>query len=244
MAGGPAAGKRRRRGARYRHRDDHQRTPGRPMTSPGEAAKHGDARLWYMNRDPHRPAAVDTTAAPPAAGPVVSAAAGPAGSAAEAAVTALYEAHALGMIRLAHIMLGDRQSAEDVVQEAFCGLYRRWSHLADPASAVHYVRSAVLNHCRSVLRRRSTSHAPRQVASHPESVRSAEAAVLTREERDEIMRAVRRLPSRQREALVLRFYLDLSAEETSATMGISPGSVRSATHRALASLGRMLQEQS
>jgi len=55
---------------------------------------------------------------------------------------------------------------------------------------------------------------------------------------------VRRLPHRQREALVLRFYLDLSAEETAATMGISPGSVRSATHRALASLGRMLQEQS
>jgi RNA polymerase sigma factor (sigma-70 family) len=75
-------------------------------------------------------------------------------------------------------------------------------------------------------------------------VRSAESAVLTREERDEIMRAVRRLPPRQREALVLRFYLDLSAEETATTMGISPSSVRSATHRALASLGRMLQEQS
>jgi RNA polymerase sigma factor (sigma-70 family) len=55
---------------------------------------------------------------------------------------------------------------------------------------------------------------------------------------------VRRLPPRQREALVLRFYLDLSAEETAITMGISPSSVRSATHRALASLGRMLQEQS
>ena len=159
-------------------------------------------------------------------------------------MTALYEAHALGMIRLAHIMLGDRQSAEDVVQEAFCGLYRRWSHLADPGSAVHYVRSAVLNHCRSVLRRRTTSHAPRDLTGHPEAVRSAESAVLTREERDEIMRAVRRLPPRQREALVLRFYLDLSAEETATTMGISPSSVRSATHRALASLGRMLQEQS
>jgi RNA polymerase sigma-70 factor (sigma-E family) len=171
------------------------------------------------------------------------AAARPVAGSAEAAVTALYEAHALGMIRLAHIMLGDRQSAEDVVQEAFCGVYRRWSHLADPDSAVHYVRSAVLNHCRSVLRRRATSRAPHRVTSHPESVRSAEAAVLTREERDEIMRAVRRLPPRQREALVLRFYLDLSAEETATTMGISPSSVRSATHRALASLGHMLQEQ-
>jgi RNA polymerase sigma-70 factor (sigma-E family) len=198
-----------------------------------------------MKPNPHGPAAMGTADAPTAAAPVVSAAAaGPVVSGAEEAVTALYEAHALGMIRLAHIMLGDRQSAEDVVQEAFCGLYRRWSHLADPGSAVHYVRSAVLNHCRSALRRRITSRAPREVTSHPESVRSAEAAVLTREARDEIMRAVRRLPPRQREALVLRFYLDLSAEETATTMGISPSSVRSATHRALASLGHMLQEQS
>jgi RNA polymerase sigma-70 factor (sigma-E family) len=205
-----------------------------------------------MKPNPHGPAAVGTASAPAAARPVVGAAAGPvvgaaagaSSGSAEAAVTALYEAHALGMIRLAHIMLGDRQSAEDVVQEAFYGLYRRWSHLADTGSAVHYVRSAVLNHCRSVLRRRTTSRAPQQVTSHPESVRSAEAAVLTREERDEIMRAVRRLPPRQREALVLRFYLDLSAEETAITMGISPSSVRSATHRALASLGRLLQEQS
>jgi RNA polymerase sigma-70 factor (sigma-E family) len=197
-----------------------------------------------MNPHPHGPAAVEAAGGPKAGlAPAGTAAPGPAVTAGEA-VTALYEAHALGMIRLAHIMLGDRQGAEDVVQEAFCGLYRRWSHLADPGSAVHYVRSAVLNHCRSVLRRRTTSQAAREAASSPESVRSAESTVLTREERDEIMRAVRRLPPRQREALVLRFYLDLSAEETATTMGISPSSVRSATHRALASLGRMLQEQS
>ena len=224
------------------------------MSSPGEAAKRGGARLWNMKPNPHGPATVGTAGAHGAARPVLStataspvagaAATGPVAGDAEASVAALYEAHALGMIRLAHIMLGDRQSAEDVVQEAFCGLYRRWSRLADPGSAVHYVRSAVLNQCRSVLRRRTTSQAPRQPASNPESVRSAESAVLTREERDEIMRAVRQLPPRQREALVLRFYLDLSAEETATTMGISPSSVRSATHRALASLGRMLQEQS
>jgi RNA polymerase sigma-70 factor (sigma-E family) len=163
---------------------------------------------------------------------------------AERGVTELYQAHALGMIRLAHIMLGDRQSAEDVVQEAFCGLYRRWAHLSDPGSAVHYVRSAVLNHCRSVLRRRATAQAPRALPGPAGDAGSAESAVLTIAERDAIMRAVRRLPPRQREALVLRFYLDLSAEETATTMGISPSSVRSATHRALESLGRMLQEQS
>jgi RNA polymerase sigma factor (sigma-70 family) len=66
--------------------------------------------------------------------------------------------------------------------------------------------------------------------------------VITGEERREVMRALRRLPPRQREVLVLRFYLDVSAEEIAATMGIGPSSVRSATYRALASLGRMLQE--
>jgi RNA polymerase sigma-70 factor (sigma-E family) len=166
------------------------------------------------------------------------------GASADGAVTELYEAHALGMIRLAHIMLGDRQSAEDVVQDAFCGLYRRWPNLADPASAVHYVRSAVLNRCRSVLRRRTSSSAPHDLTGRSAVVGSAESTVLTGEERREVMAALRRLPARQREALVLRFYLDLSAEDAAITMGISASSVRSATHRALAALGRMLQETS
>ena len=52
------------------------------------------------------------------------------------AVTALYQAHALGLIRLAVVMLGDRPAAEDVVQEAFCGLYRRWHALSDTEHAL------------------------------------------------------------------------------------------------------------
>jgi RNA polymerase sigma-70 factor (sigma-E family) len=160
---------------------------------------------------------------------------------AEQAVTVLYQVHALGLIRLAHIMLGDRPSAEDVVQEAFCGLYRRWSALSDAGSAVAYVRSSVLNGCRSVLRRRSRPRA--WPASEPAGI-SAEAAAISLEERHEVIRALRRLPSRQREALVLRSYLGLSAAEIAAAMGIGAGSVRSATHRGLESLGRMLEESS
>src|SRR5437879_8188970 len=109
-------------------------------------------------------------------------------AAAEAAVTAIYQAHALGLIRLAHIMLGDRSSAEDVVQEAFCGLYRRWSHLADPASAVHYVRSSVLNGCRSVLRRGNV-HRSLALPGYQPPESSAESVALTGEERREVMRA-------------------------------------------------------
>src|ERR1700733_4256730 len=66
-----------------------------------------------------------------------------------AAVTALYAEHALGLTRLAHVMLGSPAAAEDVVQEAFCGLYRRWPYLSDQAKALGYLRSSVLNGCRS-----------------------------------------------------------------------------------------------
>ena len=74
---------------------------------------------------------------------------------ATAGVTALYQGHAVGLIRLAIVMLGDRVAAEDVVQEAFFGLYRHWDGLADPGKALAYLRSAVLNRCRNALRQRS-----------------------------------------------------------------------------------------
>jgi DNA-directed RNA polymerase specialized sigma24 family protein len=76
-----------------------------------------------------------------------------AGSAAEA-VAVLYEANALTLIRMAYVLLDDLPGAEDVVQEAFCGLYRRWDRLRDHDGALYYVRASVLNGCRSVLRRR------------------------------------------------------------------------------------------
>lgn len=168
---------------------------------------------------------------------------GTGGQGADEAVTGLYQAHALGLTRLAHIMLGDRAAAEDVVQEAFCGLYRRWSKLADPARALPYVRSSVLNGCRTVLRRRPAREATSQQswAVPAEAVApSAETSMLSGEDAREVMQAVRALPDRQREALVLRFYLDLSDAEIAKAMGISPGSVRSNVHRALAALGRSL----
>ena len=160
---------------------------------------------------------------------------------AEAAVGALYQAHAPGLIRLAYVMLGDRPGAEDVVQEAFCGLYRRWEHLADPDRALAYVRSSVLNGCRSSLRRQTVRRA---LVTFQRPAVSAEATVLSGEERQQVMQAVRRLPGRQREVLVLRFYLDLPDEEIARVMGIRPGTVRSAAARGLETLGRALKESS
>jgi len=160
---------------------------------------------------------------------------------AEAAVTALYQASALSLIRLAYVMLDDLPSAEDVVQEAFYGLYRRWDRLEDADSAMYYVRTSVLNGCRSVRRRRAVRR--RGLADEPPAV-SAEAVVLSGEEREEVIRAVRGLPHRQREALVLRYYSDLSDEQIARVMGIGPSTVRSTVHRALEAVGRALRETS
>jgi RNA polymerase sigma-70 factor (sigma-E family) len=162
---------------------------------------------------------------------------------AEVGVTELYGAHAVAMIRIALIMLGDRAAAEDVVQDAFFGLYRRWSKLSDPANALAYVRSAVLNGCRDTLKRRARrDRRDRAAARSWQDAGSAEALALIGEDHRRILVAVRRLPGRQREALVCRFYLDMSEEETARTMGISRGTVKSATSRAVAALGRMLKE--
>jgi RNA polymerase sigma-70 factor (sigma-E family) len=155
------------------------------------------------------------------------------------AVTAIYQKHALGLTRLAFLMLGDRQTAEDVVQEAFCGLYRAWGRMSDHANALGYVRTSVLNGCRSALRR--GKRVPRPLVVSPAA--SAEATVLARERQRETMNALRRLPPRQREALVLRYFADLPEQETALAMGVSRGTVKSTTSRALAALARMLQEE-
>src|ERR1700743_468466 len=85
------------------------------------------------------------------------------GADAAAGVTALYQEHAVGLVRLAIVMLGERTAAEDVVQDAFLGLYRHWTRLADPDKALAYARSAVLNRCRDVLRVRGRPRRPEAV---------------------------------------------------------------------------------
>jgi RNA polymerase sigma-70 factor (sigma-E family) len=169
--------------------------------------------------------------------PGLSAGEGPAAEAVQA-VTVLYQSHAVGLIRLAVIMLGDRQSAEDVVQEAFCGLYRRWDHLTDHGKALGYVRSSVLNGCRSTLRR--SRRLPRGLTEP--AAASAEADALVSEDHRAVLAALRQLAPRQRETLVLRYFLDLPESEIALTMGVSRGTVKSTTARALAAIRRILQE--
>jgi RNA polymerase sigma-70 factor (sigma-E family) len=167
-------------------------------------------------------------------------------------VTALYAEHALGLVRLAVVLTGDRAAAEDIVQDAFLGLYRRWDKVADMAAPLAYLRVSVVNGCRTALRRRSrlTFRPPAAGdaadGTDPDTglAQSAEASVLFTEEQRAMAAALRTLPRRQREVVVLRYYLELSVNETAQAMGVSPGTVKSTTHRALAAVGRILEEGS
>jgi RNA polymerase sigma-70 factor (sigma-E family) len=162
---------------------------------------------------------------------------------AEAEVTALYRKHALGLGRLAYVMLGDKAAAEDAVQDAFIGLYRRWHHLSDPAKALPYLRASVLNQSRLALRKAKRMPRGGVVLATQVFATSAESAVLSAEQRREVAAATRRLPRRQREVLVLRFYLELTDAEIAHELGIALSTVRSTLHRGLSALGIALKEE-
>ncbi|CAI7979882.1 RNA polymerase sigma-70 factor, ECF subfamily [Frankia sp. Hr75.2] len=159
-------------------------------------------------------------------------------------VAAVFAAHGAGLFRLAVLLVGDRATAEDIVQDAFVGLQRRWPDLRDPGRAPAYVRTAVVNGANSALRRRALTR--RLHASHPPpiwSAESAEYAAIVGEDRLEVMRALARLPPRRRAVLVLRYYLDLTDDEIADVLGISPSSVRSTASRGLRTLSRVFGQE-
>lgn len=157
-------------------------------------------------------------------------------------VPALYRAHWRDLVRLAVLLVDDVASAEDVVQDAFVGLHRRSRELRDPAAALGYLRASVLNLSRSVLRRRIVARRHAHVAE-PMPGPGADHDLLLREDHRAALAAVRTLPRRQREVLVLRYWSGLSEREIAQTLGISTGSVKSAASRGMATLARLLREE-
>ena len=149
----------------------------------------------------------------------------------------LYRAHWHGMVRVALLLVDDVESAKDCVQDAFVGLYRR--PLRDPEAQLAYLHKSVVNAARSMLRRRRTA---RWYLRNAESSVGAAAdhAVLAGAERTELMTALRQLPRRQREVLVLRYWSGLTETEIAAALGIRPGTVKSSANRALTTLERTL----
>jgi RNA polymerase sigma-70 factor (sigma-E family) len=158
-------------------------------------------------------------------------------------VTALFEAHALGLVKLAKVMLGDQSIAEDVVQDAFVGMYRKWPSLRDRDKALGYLRTSVLNGCRTAHRTRTRRDRALLLVPGVGGVVSAEESALVGEANREALAALRALPARQREAVVLRHYLGLTEEETAQVMNVARGTVKSATSRGLSTLARILKEE-
>jgi RNA polymerase sigma-70 factor (sigma-E family) len=156
-------------------------------------------------------------------------------------ITELYRTHELSLIRSALLLVGDRQTAEDVVQDAFAGLHRMAHRLSHREKALAYLRASVVNGCRSVHRARRLRRI--RAAEHELPVWSAESAALAKEDSRLVLQAVARLPRRSREVLALRYYLDMSEAEIAAALGVSRGTVSSTASRALASLARDLREQ-
>jgi RNA polymerase sigma-70 factor (sigma-E family) len=169
-------------------------------------------------------------------------AAGPAS--ADEAVTALYAAEYRPLVRVATLLLHDQGAAEDITQDAFVALHAAWWRLRSPDRARAYLRQSVVNRCRSALRHRGVVDRYLRRQPPPATIASAEHAVLAAAAHDEMLAAVATLPTRQREAVVLRYYADLSEAETAEVMGVSVGAVKSHTSRAMTALRARLGEAS
>ena len=153
---------------------------------------------------------------------------------ADAGVAALYRTHWTPMVRLATLLTRDASVAEELVQDSFVALHRRWSALADRGAAHGYLRTSVVNRARSALRHRGVEEKYRQPGA-PAPAGPEERAVQADSDA-RVMVALRTLSRRQQEVLVLRYYGDYSEQDIAATLGLSKGAVKSHAHRGLAAL--------
>jgi RNA polymerase sigma-70 factor (sigma-E family) len=153
-------------------------------------------------------------------------------------VAVLYLRHRDGLVRLAVGLVGDTHEAEEIVQDAFAGLLSHWRSLRDAESAPAYLRTAVVNAARARWRRRAMRE--RAFAALG---RTAEVSDPDVTEQSRLLAAVRHLPMRKRACILLRFYADLSEAETASVLGISVGTVKSQTARALTRLAELLEAQ-
>jgi RNA polymerase sigma-70 factor (sigma-E family) len=153
---------------------------------------------------------------------------------ADQAAAELYRMHYRALVRLAALLVRDTPTAEEVVQDSFAALCAGRGRLGDAENALAYLRQAVVNRSRSVLRHRTVVGKNLQQA--PPDMPPAEHGALAFLDQSAVAAVLRELPERQREAIVLRYYADLSEAEIAATMGISRGAVKSHTARGVAAL--------
>jgi RNA polymerase sigma-70 factor (sigma-E family) len=164
----------------------------------------------------------------------------------DVAISELYHAHWHRLVRLAWLLLRNQLAAEDVVQDAFVATHRHWTSIREGGRVVGYLQTAVVNGCRSVQRhqvvvdRQNARDAHAADAPWRGAHGSAETEALGTARRDFMIDALRDLPERQREVLVLRYYSDLSEAQIAQALDISPGAVKTHAHRGLSALRRTI----
>ena len=160
-----------------------------------------------------------------------------------AGVVVVFEVHYAHLVRLARHLVDDPGEAEDVVMDAFAGLTRHWNHVRRTEDAFCYLRASVVNASRSRLRRlrvaRDRRHTQLDIDAAP-----AEQVAMIHLEHDAVVQALRTLPRRQREVLVLRYYDGATEAEIAATLGIGVGSVKTHASRGLRAVADRLEESS
>jgi RNA polymerase sigma-70 factor (sigma-E family) len=154
-------------------------------------------------------------------------------------VTALFEEHYVSLVRMARLLVDDRETAEDVVMEAFTSLYRRWTAVRDPGEGYRYLRSCVLNGARSQLRRRRLRRRHESGGSRQEAI--GDCLETNGADHRAVTQLLGTLPYRQRQVLVLRYFVDLTEAQIAYELGVSPGSVKTHASRGLAALARALE---
>lgn len=157
---------------------------------------------------------------------------------ADAAVEQLYAAHWRQLVRLSTMLVRDQAAAEDLVQDAFVAMHGRWSRLRDPDKALAYLRQAVVNRSRSALRHRGVVDRHLRSATAPDV--TVDGPGLAGSRRDAVLTALAQLSVRQREVLVLRYYLDFSEAQIADALGMSRGAVKAHAHRGSAALRDLL----
>jgi RNA polymerase sigma-70 factor (sigma-E family) len=155
---------------------------------------------------------------------------------AQAVVAQMYREHYTPLVRTIAMLVRDAAEAEDIVQEAHLRLYRSWDQIRDQTRAPAYLRSTAINLARSRLRMmiRARGRDP-----EPKHATAPDEAAIAGEANASLIRSLKALPRRQRECLVLHYYLDLSEREIAEALGVSMGAVKQHLHR-----GREKLEQS
>lgn len=151
----------------------------------------------------------------------------------------LYRRHVPDMVRLAYLVTGDAAAAEDLAQEAFVRAAGRFAYLRNRDALGSYLRRTLLNLCKNRFRRRDTERAYLREQRPSAPVHPQDSSDV----QEDVRVALLRLPERQRAAVALRFFEDLSVEETAHVLGCRPGTVKSLTSRALETLRVTLKDE-